>query len=37
VQAIGPAYVEEDEEEGFKPYGVEGEEEGQWVLMDYGR
>jgi ribosome-associated protein len=36
VQAIGQHVLRRMREEGFKPYGIEGEEEGQWVLMDYG-
>lgn len=36
VQAISGYLVQRMREEGFKTYGVEGEQEGQWVLMDYG-
>ena len=36
VQSISRYLVQRMREEGFKTYGVEGEQEGQWVLMDYG-
>lgn len=36
VQAITRHLVRRMREEGFRAYGVEGETEGHWVLMDYG-
>lgn len=36
VQAITRHLQKRMREEGFRPYGVEGEQEGHWVLMDYG-
>lgn len=36
VQAISQHMARRLREEGFKPFGVEGEQEGHWVLMDYG-
>ena len=36
VQAITRHLNRRLREEGFKPYGIEGEKEGHWVLMDYG-
>jgi ribosome-associated protein len=36
VQAISQHVARRMREEGFRPYGVEGEHEGHWVLMDYG-
>jgi ribosome-associated protein len=36
VQAISQHVLKRMREEGFRPYGVEGEQEGHWVLMDYG-
>ena len=36
VQAITRHLTRRMREEGFRAYGVEGENEGQWVLMDYG-
>jgi ribosome-associated protein len=36
VQAIARHVSERMRQEGFKPYGVEGLQEGHWVLMDYG-
>ncbi len=36
VQAIARHLQKGMREKGFKPYGVEGEQEGHWVLMDYG-
>jgi ribosome-associated protein len=36
VQAISQHVSRRMKEEGFRPIGVEGEEEGHWVLMDYG-
>ncbi len=36
VQAITQHVGRRMREEGWRPLGVEGEQEGQWVLMDYG-
>ena len=36
VQAICRHLTTKMREEGFRASGVEGEREGQWVLMDYG-
>ena len=36
VQSISRHLESKMRENGFKPYGTEGEFEGQWVLMDYG-
>lgn len=36
VQATSQHVFRRMKEEGFRPFGVEGEEEGHWVLMDYG-
>ena len=36
VQAISRHILKRMREEGFRAYGVEGEQEGHWVLMDYG-
>lgn len=36
VQAISRHLGRRMRDEGFKPYGVEGEQDGHWVLMDYG-
>jgi ribosome-associated protein len=36
VQAISQHLSGRMKEEGFRPFGVEGEAEGHWVLMDYG-
>lgn len=36
VQAISQHVARRMREEGFRPLGVEGEQEGHWVLMDYG-
>ena len=36
VQAISQHVSRRMREEGFKPFGVEGEQEGHWVLMDFG-
>lgn len=36
VQAIARHLSKRMQEEGLKAYGVEGEQEGQWILMDYG-
>jgi ribosome-associated protein len=35
VQAIAKHVSRRMKEEGFKAYGIEGEAQGQWVLMDY--
>jgi ribosome-associated protein len=36
VQAISRHLGTEMRKRGFRPYGVEGEEKGHWILMDYG-
>ena len=36
VQAISRHLTRRMREEGFRPYGTEGEQEGRWVLLDYG-
>jgi ribosome-associated protein len=36
VQAIIQYVVRRMREKGLRPLGVEGEQEGHWVLMDYG-
>jgi len=36
VQAISRHLSRKMRKQGFKVYGIEGEQEGQWVLMDYG-
>lgn len=36
VQAICRHLGRRMKKEGFRAYGVEGEQEGHWVLMDYG-
>lgn len=36
VQAITRHLQKTLREAGFRPYGTEGEQEGHWVLMDYG-
>jgi len=36
VQAIGRHLQRSMREKGHRIYGIEGEQEGQWILMDYG-
>jgi ribosome-associated protein len=36
VQAIGRHLQRSMRDKGYKAYGVEGEQEGQWILIDYG-
>ena len=36
IQAISKHLQRRMREEGFRPYGIEGEREGHWVLMDFG-
>jgi ribosome-associated protein len=36
VQAISGHLRRRMRDEGFRSYGVEGEQKGHWVLMDYG-
>lgn len=36
VQAISRHVQRKMKEAGFRPYGVEGEKDGHWTLMDYG-
>ena len=36
VQAIAHHLQKRMREQGFRPNGIEGEQEGHWMLMDYG-
>jgi len=36
VQAIGRHLQRSMRQKGFRAYGIEGEQEGQWILLDYG-
>ncbi len=36
VQAISRHLQKRTRESGFRPNGIEGEQEGHWVLLDYG-
>jgi ribosome-associated protein len=36
VQAISRHLQKRTREAGFRPNGIEGEQEGHWVLLDYG-
>ena len=36
VQAISRHLNDRMREEGFRHFGIEGQQEGQWILMDYG-
>jgi ribosome-associated protein len=36
VQAIGRHLQRNMKEKGCRAYGIEGEQEGQWILMDFG-
>ena len=36
VQAIARHLTRRMREEGLRPYGVEGEKEGHWILLDFG-
>ena len=36
VQAISRHVQRKMREAGFRPYGIEGEKEGHWTLIDYG-
>ena len=36
VQAITRHMTRRMREEGFRAYGIEGEQQGHWVLIDYG-
>jgi ribosome-associated protein len=36
VRSIASHVMDELREAGLKPYGSEGEEHGEWVLLDYG-
>lgn len=36
VRALGDAVLESLKDVGVRPTGVEGRDEGQWVLLDYG-
>lgn len=36
VQSMSRHLQRRMRESGFRPYGVEGEQEGQWILLDFG-
>lgn len=36
VQAIAQHLQRRMKEEGFRPFGIEGERDGHWILLDYG-
>ena len=36
VQSISSHLRRKMRDRGLKPFGIEGEREGQWILMDYG-
>lgn len=36
IRALGDAVIEALKEDGVRPIGVEGRDEGRWVLLDYG-
>lgn len=36
VQALSRHLQRRMREAGFRPYGIEGEQEGQWILLDFG-
>jgi len=36
VQAIAQHLQRRMKEEGFTPFGIEGERDGHWILLDYG-
>lgn len=36
IRALGDAVAEALKEDGVRPHGVEGRDEGRWVLLDYG-
>jgi len=36
VQAVAEHLRRRMKEEGFSPFGVEGERDGHWILLDYG-
>jgi ribosome-associated protein len=36
VRSIASHVMDELRDEGLRPYGSEGEEHGEWVLLDYG-
>ncbi len=36
VKSLADNVIEEGKKKGFQPIGVEGKEEAEWVLVDYG-
>lgn len=36
TQSIADAIQEKMREEGWRPMGIEGEQRGEWILLDYG-
>lgn len=36
AKSIAQAIIDESKQQGFKPVGMEGEEDGEWVLVDLG-